>query len=181
MILAYLDQVGFSPAQPVTASWTLPGRRTLIPYENPQGRRLNAIAALVKHGPHPAFPWDAVPRTLTAEDVLLFIRHIPRPGGRPLVVVLDNASIHTSWVIRDALPELAAEGITLFYLPPYSPQLNAIEAYFRGVKHHDLPERRYTSLRDLADAVERAFERLEARLLAARQPPELEQDLGLAA
>ena len=170
MILAYLDQVGFSPAQPVNASWTLPGRRKLIPYENPQGRRLNAMAALVKHGPHPAFHWDAVPRTLTAEDVLLFIRAIPRPGGRPLVVVLDNASIHTSHVIRDALPELAAEGITLFYLPPYSPQLNAIEAYFRGVKHYDLPERTYTSLDDLGDAVDHAFERIEARLLARPQP-----------
>ena len=181
MILAYLDQVGFSPSQPVTASWTLPGRRKLVPYENPQGRRLNALAALVQHGPLPAFPWDAVPRTLTAEDVLLFIRAIPRPGGRPLVVVLDNASIHTSRIIKDALPDLAAEGITLFYLPPDSPQLNAIEAYFRGVKHSDLPERRYTSLRDLAEAVERAFERLEARLLAAHQPPELGQDLGLAA
>ncbi len=176
MILAYLDQVGFSPSQPVTASWTLPGRRTLIPYENPQGRRLNASAALVKHGPHPAFHWDAVPRTLTAEDVLVFIRHIPRPGGRPLVVVLDNASIHTSRVIRDALPELAAEGITLFYLPPYSPQLNAIEAYFRGVKHYDLPERTYTSLDDLGDAVDHAFERVEARLLSRPRSLSLPQE-----
>lgn len=169
MILAYLDECGFSPSQPVNASWTLPGRPKLIPYENPQRRRLNAIAALVQDGPHRSFTWDHVPRTLTSADLLTFVRHIPR-AGKPLVVVLDNGSIHVSRVVKAAEAELAAEGITLFYLPPYSPKLNAIEAHFRGVKHYDLPERTYTSLDDLGDAVDHAFERVEARLLARPQP-----------
>ena len=180
MILAYLDQVGFSPSQPVNASWTLPGRRKYCPYENPRRRRLNAIAALVRDGPHRSFSWDYLPRSLTAEDVLLFIRHLPR-AGLPLVVVLDNASIHTSHVIKDALPHLAAEGITLYFLPPYSPKLNAIEPYFGGVKYHDLPERSYPVLAALAAAVDAAFERLEARLIAAPGEPKCEQDLRPAA
>jgi len=164
--LAFVDEVGFSPSQPVTASWALPGRRKLIPYENPQGRRLNALAALSHHGPAPAFTWDQVFRTLTADDVLVFLRAIPR-GGLPLVVVLDNASIHVSRVVKKALPDLAAEDITLFYLPPYSPKLNDIEAYFRGAKHSDLPERTYPTRSALSDAVDAAFHRLEARLWAA--------------
>ena len=169
MILAYLDECGFSPSQPVTASWTLPGRPKLIPYENPQGRRLNAMAALVADGPHRSFTWDHAPRTLTAPDLLAFVRAIPR-AGLPLCVVLDNGSIHVSRVVKAAEPDLAAEGITFFRLPPYSPKLNAIEAYFRGVKHADLPERTYTALDALADAVDRAFERVETRLLARPQP-----------
>ncbi len=179
-MLVYLDQVGFSPSQPVTASWTLPGRRKQVPSENPQGRRLNAIAALVRDGPQRSFSWDYAARSLTAEDVLLFIRHIPR-SGQPLLVVLDNASIHTSRVVRDARPDLAAEGIELFYLPPYSPELNAIEPYFRGVKHYDLPARRYGSLRDLAMAVDAAFERVEARLLTQASSPHSRHHSRLAA
>ena len=164
MILAYLDECGFSPSQPVNASWTLPGRPKLIPYENPRRRRLNAMAALIQDGPHRSFCWGHAPRSLTAADLLTFVRQIPR-AGRPLCVVLDNGSIHTSRVVKAAEAELAAEGISFYYLPPYSPKLNAIEAHFRGVKHYDLPERTYPSLDDLAAAVDRAFARVEARLL----------------
>jgi putative transposase len=168
-MLAYLDECGFSPSQPVNASWTLPGRPKLIPYENPCGRRLNAMAALVADGPHRSFTWDHAPRTLTADDLLAFVRQIPR-AGLPLCVVLDNGSIHVSRVVKAAEPDLAAEGVTFFRLPPYSPKLNAIEAHFRGVKHYDLPERTYTSLDDLGAAVDRAFERVEDRLLTRSQP-----------
>ncbi len=86
----------------------------------------------------------------------------------PLVVVLDNASIHISHLVKEAQPALAAEGIRLFYLPPYSPKLNALEPYFGGIKYHDLPERRYLSLAELAQAADQAFERVEARVLAGR-------------
>lgn len=55
----------------------------------------------------------------------------------PLVIDLDNASIHVSHVVKEALPDLATEDLTLFYLPPDSPRLNDIEAYFRGAKHSD--------------------------------------------
>ena len=178
MILAYLDECGFSPSQPVNASWTLPGRPKLIPYENPRRRRLNAIAALVPDGPHRSFTWGHAPRSLTANDLLTCVRQIPR-AGLPLVVVLDNGSIHVSRIIKAAEADLAAEGIPFFYLPPYSPKLNAIEPSFHRVKHYYLPDRTYPSLyrslADLAGAVDHAFERVEARLLGRPQPLNLPQ------
>ena len=103
------------------------------------------------------------------------MRQIPR-AGKPLCVVLDNGSIHVSRIVKAAAAELAAEGITFFYLPPYSPKLNAIETYFRGIKHSDLPERTYPALDDLAAAVDQAFERVEARLLGRPRPLSLTQE-----
>jgi hypothetical protein len=113
LTLVYLDECGFSPSQPVNYSWTLPGERKRIPYENPQGRRVNALALLAPYGPHPSLTWDHVPRTLTSADVLTMLDGIPR-GSEPLVVVLDNAGLHRSTVIGAARPELAERGITLF-------------------------------------------------------------------
>jgi putative transposase len=165
LTLAFFDECGFSPSQPVGASWALPGRRKRIPYENPRRRRVNALAALVPDGPAAGLTRDRAPRSLTAEDVLGFLEGIPR-GGLPLVVVLDNAPIHISHVIRDARPGLAERGITLYYLPGYSPRLNAIEPFFGVVKYHELPERTYPSVADLGAAIDAAFERVEARLLA---------------
>jgi putative transposase len=162
VILVYLDEVGFSPSQPQSYSWVLPGQRKWIPYENPQGRRLNVLAA---DGPDPTLIWWALPRTLTSADLLVFLREALPPGPQPRVVVLDNASIHTSRVITQAHADLEQAGIVLEYLPAYSPELNRIEPLFGVIKHHDLPERTYPTAWGLYEAVWAAFERAEQRLL----------------
>ncbi len=51
MDLAHLDEVGFAPTQPTTYSWSLVGARLTVPYEAPQGRRVNAIGIYFSHGP----------------------------------------------------------------------------------------------------------------------------------
>lgn len=173
--LAYLDEVGFSPSLPTTWTWRLPGRRKFIPYENPQNRRVNTLAALVRDLDRTSLWWGSAPRSLTSDDLLHVLRSLPH-DDLPLVVVLDNASIHTSQVIQEARPTLAAEGIYLFYLPPYSSaKLNAIEPYFGALKYYDLPERTYPTLQDLFLAVEDAFARAEARLLGPSQPQTQQQ------
>lgn len=83
----------------------------------------------------------------------------------PRIVVLDNASMHRNAIVRAALPDLWAKRIYLYYLPPYSPDLNDIEPVFREVKHYDLPERRYPTVPALDQAVDRAYTRYEERLL----------------
>ena len=52
--LVYLAECGFAPSQPVTATWVRKRTRKRVPYENPEGRRVNALAALVKGGADPA-------------------------------------------------------------------------------------------------------------------------------
>lgn len=156
MRLVYLDECGFSPSQPVTSTWVRRGQRKHVPYENPQGRRVNALAALDKHGASPALYWVAKSGTFTAEHLLCFLHALPHVSV-PTVVVLDNASIHRSKVVRAALPRLWAAGLYPFYLPPYSPELNDIEPIFRPIKHHQLPQRRYTTTAALLAAVDAAF------------------------
>jgi hypothetical protein len=77
--------------------------------------------------------------------------------ARPCIVVLDNASAHTSKTVKAVLPALAAAGVTLYYLPPYSPELNRIEALWRQIKYQELPVRSYRTLADLRAAVEQAL------------------------
>jgi putative transposase len=180
--LAYLDECGFSPSQPVSYSWTLKGERKLVPYENPQGRRANAISVYLPFGRQaegglglglkangtpvdgkPELWWDVVPRTLRSEDVLTILETIPRGKGA-LVVVIDNASIHVSHVIQDAKPALGRKGIHLYNLPPYSPELNLIEPYLGVVKYTEMPERTYPTMPSLLSAIDQAFTNCEQRL-----------------
>jgi hypothetical protein len=48
--LYHSDEVGFALTLPVCYSWTLAGVRLCIPYEAPQGRRVNGIGAYCTHG-----------------------------------------------------------------------------------------------------------------------------------
>ena len=166
LVLTYLDEYGFAPSQPVTYSWVRAGERKLVSYENPQGRRLNALAALDRTGPKPGLYWVAKPnKALRAEEFLRFLDRLPRlPVLR--VVVLGNGSLHKNDLVKAALPELWTKGIYLYYLPPYSPELNEIETVFQDVKHHDLPERTYKTVPALMSAVNDAFTRAEARVLS---------------
>jgi transposase len=93
-----------------------------------------------------------------------------------LIIVLDNASLHRCQAVRAALPRLWARGIYFYFLPPYSPELNAIERRFRVIKHDDLSARVYTPLAALEAAVDDAYTRYETALLA-----QCDTQLGLAA
>jgi hypothetical protein len=168
--LWYLDESGFAPTLPTGYTWARVGARALVWDEPPQGRRLNVLGALAPFGERPDLTWVAPPGKIDSAVVLDFIWRevagmpVPldqAPAGlrraRPCVVVLDNASAHTSRAVQTVLPALAAAGITLYYLPPYSPELNRIEEVWRQIKYHELPVRSYRTLADLRAAVERAL------------------------
>jgi putative transposase len=52
-----------------------------------------------------------------------------QPGD---IVVMDNLGSHKSKTVREAI---SAVGARLWYLPPYSPDLNPIEQAFAKIKH----------------------------------------------
>jgi hypothetical protein len=140
------------------------GERKRVPYESPQGRRLNVLALATRRAGAAELHWMTSRRHLDSGDLLHFLRALP-PAPVPTVVVLDSAGLHRSKEVRAARAELRTRRIYLYYLPPYSPELNDIERLFRTVKHHELPERRYPTFDAREDAVVAAFERQEAHLL----------------
>ncbi len=146
-------------------SWTRPGERKRIPYENPQGRRVNVLAAYSPYGTQPALTWGLERGSLVSEQFVDFVQQLPRLPGKALVLVMDNGSMHKSWVVKEALPRLRQQRIYLYFLPPYSPKLNDIEAIFGVIKRNELPERRYTSWESLETAIDTGFTHVEERLL----------------
>ena len=141
--------------------------RPVVPHENPEGRRVNVLAALAASGTHKHAPltWRTDSHPWKGEHILAFLRHaLPGRTGRPRIVVLDNAGIHRSRTVRQARRALAEQGIWLWYLPAYSPELNDIERTFRTVKHGAMPQRTFTTTKALTAAVETAFGQVNAQL-----------------
>jgi transposase len=171
LVLYYLDECGFAPTLPAGYSWTSKGQRKWTRYEAPQGRRVNAMAAYRPFGRSPRLEVFTAERTWDSYDLLGFLKALPWSKG-PRVVVLDNASIHASLVIRRARHRLTTLGIYLYFLPPYSPELNQAEPVFRQVKHQEIPQRSFTTRRELREAVVLGFSNY-GRTLRSKRPKEV--------
>ncbi len=66
------------------------------------------------------------------EVFLAYVQHILLPTLKPGdIVVLDNLSAHKNQETRDLIESLGAE---LWFLPPYSPDLNPIEKMWSKIK-----------------------------------------------
>ena len=204
--LYHSDEVGFAMTLPVCYSWTLVGMRLIVPYEAPQGRRVNGIGAYCPHGveagrfvyelcaslpqstakqPRKSPEEQAAKHDLRVEQVGTidgerFVQFVWKVAGRPaiypegwrrerpLVLVVDNYSVHKGERVQQEQAAFAAAGITLFYLPSYSPELSGIEPIWQDVKHHDMTKRSYDVLGALFQGVDEALARKAEDLMTAR-------------
>jgi len=128
--LAYVDEAGFAQAQPNRSAWTAVGERHMI--DARRGQRLNVLGALLSSGELFAVKlWETTTSRLFAGFLGLLTEHV----GKPLTVILDNASVHKAKEIQPLLKVLEQKGLKLYFLPPYSPELNRIEKLWHKMKY----------------------------------------------
>ncbi len=182
-------------------SWSPVGKRLYVRYEAPQGRRVNAMAALFHGSRRLEFVSRArAPKTkrkplsilatglspeemgvLNAETLIGFIWQIAgRPADapqewrrdKPLVIVLDNYSVHIGKRVQEERKKWATADIDLFFLPSYSPELSAMEPVWHDVKQHRMRRLSRDSLRDLKRDVDAALTEKAASLVSDNSSPE---------
>jgi transposase len=129
MVLAYCDEAGFSQVHPNRSAWTPKGERHLI--EAKRGKRLNVLAAMLSTGElFSAKIWQST----TAEIFVGFIALLKEHVGKKITVIIDNASIHKAKATKHLMNLLEKQGVKLYFLPPYSPELNRIEKLWHLMK-----------------------------------------------
>lgn len=130
--LLYFDESGFSPNPPVQYGWTRIGQtRSVEPLAHRQ--RVNVLGALRHDG---QLIWTTQQRPTTREDVVAFFDQIAlQPHSVPRIVLLDNAAIHKGDAMDKQRRRWAKKGLYLYYLPPYSPELNRIEILWKHAKY----------------------------------------------
>jgi len=80
--------------------------------------------------------------------------------GRMTVIVQDNGSLHTSHLTRHQWQSWRSQGLFLFFLPPYSSEMNRIEEQWHQLKIHEIVGRMFEDKYDLALAI---IDGMEAR------------------
>ena len=102
--------------------------RALVPYGH--WKTMTFLAAL-RHDRIDA-PW-VIDGPINGELFHLYITEVLVPTLEPDdIVVLDNLGSHKGRAVRSAI---RAAGARIFFLPPYSPDLNPIEQVFAKLKH----------------------------------------------
>jgi hypothetical protein len=117
-----MDEAGFVQTQPNRSAWTETGEVNLITAA--RGKRLNVMAALISRGE--LFTAKFL-ETTTAALFGGFLGLLLESVGRPLTVILYNASIHKAKEIQPLLALLKEKDLTLYFLPPYRPEMNRIK------------------------------------------------------
>ena len=110
--------------------WCARGKRLHAKVPRGHWKTLTFLAAL-RHDRIEA-PW-VLDGPVNGEAFRLYVEKVLVPTLRPSdIVVLDNLGSHKSRAVRAAI---RAAGARLFFLPPYSPDLNPIEQIFAKLKH----------------------------------------------
>ena len=93
-----------------------------------------------------------------SEGFMNFLDHLVRShiGDKPLVIVLDNAPIHTSQASQAAFTLLEGDLLPLF-LPRYCSQLNPIERFWRFLKRSACANKLFTDMDELVASVDQVL------------------------
>lgn len=96
-------------------------------------KRYNLLCAI---SANKVIGWKLYPERkggVTTTDILEFYDEFIKDKYKNHLVIMDNAVIHKSKIIRETIENSKNE---LLYSVPYHPETNSIEEYFSQLKHH---------------------------------------------
>lgn len=128
--LYFFDESGFCQLPSLPYAWQEKGQT--IALESEHGKRLNVLGFLSREQGLAAYTTE---EGVTSALVMAWFDAFCEPLTKKTLVVLDNASFHTSAIIEEKVSEWKSKNLELFYLPKYSPQLNLIEILWRFMKY----------------------------------------------
>lgn len=142
--LYYFDEAGFSLTPDVPYAWQDAGETIEIPAQ--RSKRLNVLGFCNKQlNFHATTVQGWVDSEIVIDCFNRFCDHI----RKQTTVIVDNASVHTSTKFKNKLADWKKRGLTVKYLPTYSPELNLIEIVWRFIKYQWLPLSAYSSFKNL--------------------------------
>lgn len=103
------------------------GQQKRIRQQRRRGRRINIFGVWQ---PKKRFDYALMVKTLKAPTFVLLMdwqalkaQQYLLATGQLTVLVLDNASVHRAQVVKQHYERWQQQGLLLFFLPPYSPQM----------------------------------------------------------
>lgn len=144
--LYFFDESSFSLMPNIPYGWSL--KNETIEMESRRSSSLKVLGFLGLDNRLKAYTTTS---TVDSDVVIAifddFVSHIEE--NETVTVILDNAPTHTSKKFKDQIETWKEKGLTLYFLPTYSPELNRIEILWKFMKYHWINIKDYDSTQSL--------------------------------
>lgn len=128
--LRYLDESGFSLIPSIPYCWQEKG--VTITLKSCQSKRINVLGLMNRRN---ELFYEIYSENINSKIVIDFLDNFSQNLTTPTVIVLDQASIHTSDSLLEKLEEWSQKNLRFFWLPTYSPKQNLIEILWKFIKY----------------------------------------------
>lgn len=144
--VVYFDEAGMTLRGVVPYGWQPIGVRTEVP---------------VSGGSQPSLQLLGIQRTdetvrcylhrgrVTSQTVIDVLDDFADTIERPTVLILDNAPVHGSAKFESRVEYWSGHDLYVYFLPPYSPELNMIERFWKKLKYQLMPQDAWEYFTDL--------------------------------
>ncbi|WP_420712620.1 IS630 family transposase [Streptomyces sp. PsTaAH-124] len=168
--LVFEDEAGFSMTPPQAKTWSQRGRTPVVRVRGRSRRRIS-IAALTCYKPghrsrliyrprrdggqrdgRKSFSWCDYRDLLTAAHQQL---------GGPIVLVRDNLNVHKAADLREWAE--TQDWLTIYYLPPYAPDLNPVEGIWSLLRRGWLSNVAFSTPEHLVQTIRRGLRHIQYR------------------
>ena len=148
--LLYFDGSGFNLNPNVPYGWLKIGQKVQLPALRGQGYTVLASLNAKEEKITEALLFEGA---ANADCIIYFFDSLVQKIEKKTMVILDNASIHKAKIVQSKQQEWAKKGLFLQFIPPYCPELNKIEIFWKQMKHQWLNVKDYSSLDTLKKAI----------------------------
>lgn len=158
------DEAGVRSDYHAGTTWGVRGQTPVVPATG-QRFGLNLISAVSARG---ELRFMVVKGKLNSSRYVQFLKRLMHNASRPIFLIVDGHPVHKSRAIR-AYAASTKGKLRLFYLPPYSPELNPDEQVWNHVKHHGVGRSLLEGSAHLKKFVGRRLRRLQRSPWLVRQ------------
>ena len=150
------DEAGVRSDYHSGTSWAPKGKTPVI---RTTGSRhsLNLISAISAKG---QMRFMTIKGRLTAESFINFLERLMKNHEKPIYLIVDGHPVHRSTRVKTFVESTEGK-LKLFYLPPYSPELNPDEQVWNQLKNHRIGKMILKSLEDMTEKVQSSMRSIQ--------------------
>ena len=144
--LYFGDESHFGLTPNVPYAWQTKENPILLPAA--KGKFLNVIGLMTRNN---KLFFEVLETTYNTDKVISYMDRFVALTVKKTVVILDNSPIHKSKKFLAKIEEWKEKDVLIFFLPPYSPELNLIEILWRRIKYQWIPFDAYICFQNLKE------------------------------
>ncbi len=157
-ILFFVDEANVSLSSVAGTSWGPKGQTINVAVTSNRGS-LSLISCISSDG-RLCFEIFEGSKRFRSADIIKFLEDLLKEHPRRhLVVVMDNASCHKSKLVQAYIA--SQKRLTVFFLPPRSPEFNPDEQLWNHLKHKDLKSHTAQTQKELKSLTRRKLNALK--------------------